>query len=235
MSEGRLPGVVFCGGFKSDMAGSKALTLEAWCQKRGQRFVRFDYTGHGQSSGRFEEGTIGAWKRDALTILDDIATGDNVLVGSSMGGWIMLLAALERKERVRGLVGIASAPDFTERLIWEEMHAEQRAEIEKNGVVYLPSCYGEEPYPITRRLIEEGRSHLLLQGSIDLPVPVRLLHGTKDEDVPWQVSHTLMERLTSPDAMLRLVKDAGHRLSGPDQLIMLCEALEEVLARAGPV
>lgn len=231
ISEGALPGVVFCGGFKSDMTGSKALMLESYCQKRGQRFVRFDYTGHGQSSGKFEDGTIGAWKNDALTILDQVAPGENVIVGSSMGGWIMLLVALARKHRIKGLVGIASAPDFTEDLIWAQMDTSHRTEMERNGVIYLPSCYGQEPYPITRQLIEEARQHLLLRDCIDLPVPVRLLHGTKDEDVPWQVSEKLISSITSPDAVLRLIKDAGHRLSEPDQLEMLCEALEEVLIR----
>ncbi len=215
------------------MMGSKALALEEYCASRGIRFVRFDYTGHGQSSGDFKGGTIGAWKQDALDIFDQVAPGDNIIVGSSMGGWIMLLVALARKSCVRGLVGIASAPDFTQELIWDQMKQTQRDEMEQNGLIHLPSCYGQEPYPITRHLIEEARNHLMLTREvIDLPVPVRLLHGTKDEDVPWQVSQRLMEKLTSPDAMLRLIKDAGHRLSEPDQLLMLCEALEEVLIRA---
>jgi pimeloyl-ACP methyl ester carboxylesterase len=231
LTQGALPGVVFCGGFKSDMNGSKAVKLEEYCKSQGRRFVRFDYTGHGQSSGKFEDGTIGAWKKDALDILDHVAPGDNVVVGSSMGGWIMLLVALARKANVKGLVGIASAPDFTEDLIWRRMDETHRAEMEQNGVIYLPSCYGEDPYPITRQLIEEARNHLVLKAAIDLPIPLRLLHGTRDEDVPWQASQTLMENITSPDAVLRLVKDAGHRLSEPHELHMLCEALGEVLTR----
>lgn len=225
MSEGRLPGVVFCGGFKSDMAGSKALTLEAWCQKRGQRFVRFDYTGHGQSSGRFEEGTIGAWKRDALTILDDIATGDNVLVGSSMGGWIMLLAALARPDRVAGLVGIAAAPDFTEDLMWTAMTAEQRETLLRDGLLLQPSAYDPQPCPITRGLIEEGRGHLLLRAPVGIADPARLLHGMRDPDVPWETSLRLAERLASDDVQLLLIKDGDHRLSRPADLERLFAAV----------
>jgi pimeloyl-ACP methyl ester carboxylesterase len=230
LTEGKLPGVVFCGGFKSDMTGSKAMALEAFCKQRGQRFVRFDYTGHGQSSGTFAEGTIGAWRQDALDILDNVATGENVVVGSSMGGWIMLLLALARKKQVKALVGIASAPDFTEDLIWQQLTDEQREEMNTKGVIHMPSCYGEDPYPITLQLLAEGRGHCLLeQAVIDIAVPVRLIHGTKDDDVPWQFSQILMEKLASKDVCLRLVKDGGHRLSEPDQLEMMCQLLKEVL------
>jgi pimeloyl-ACP methyl ester carboxylesterase len=233
LTEGKLPGVVFCGGFKSDMTGSKAMALEAFCKQRGQRFVRFDYTGHGQSSSAFVDGTIGAWKQDALDILDHIATGENVIVGSSMGGWIMLLVALARKKQVKGLVGVASAPDFTEDLIWELMTDEQREDMKTKGVIHMPSCYGEDPYPITRNLIDEARNHRVLdQLVIDIDVPVRLIHGTKDDDVPWQFSQVLMEKLASKDVCLRLVKDGGHRLSEPDQLEMMCQLLSEVLSKA---
>lgn len=233
LTEGKLPGVVFCGGFKSDMTGSKATALEVFCKQRGQRFVRFDYTGHGQSSGAFVDGTIGAWKQDALDILDHVATGENVIVGSSMGGWIMLLVALARKKQVKGLVGIASAPDFTEDLIWELMTDEQREDMKTKGVIHMPSCYGEDPYPITRNLIDEARNHRLLeQRAIDIAVPVRLIHGTKDDDVPWQFSQVLMEKLASKDVCLKLVKDGGHRLSEPDQLEMMCQLLSEVLSKA---
>ena len=221
LSEGKSPGVVFFGGFRSDMTGAKALALEALCKADGRRFLRFDYSGHGQSSGDFTEGTIGEWKQDALDILDHIAPGENILVGSSMGGWIMLLAALARPDRVRGLVGIASAPDFTEMLLWGSATEAQKKQLRVEGLIHVPSCYGQEPYPISYRLIEEGRSHLLLNGDIPLTCPVRLLHGTGDEDVPYRVSEQLMQRLAATDVTLTLVKGGGHRLSEPAELAMI--------------
>jgi pimeloyl-ACP methyl ester carboxylesterase len=230
LSEGALPGVVFMGGFKSDMTGAKALALEAYCRKRGQRFLRFDYTGHGQSSGKFIDGTIGSWKRDALDVLDRLVPGENILVGSSMGAWLALLAALEHKKMVVGLVGIASAPDFTEKLIWQQLKSQQQKQLLEEGIYHAPSCYGEDPYPITRALIEEGRNHLLLDGPIDLNIPVRLIHGTRDEDVPWQMATQLMERLASSDVALQLVKDGGHRLSEPQQLELICRTVDAILA-----
>jgi len=232
LTEGASPTVVFMGGFRSDMTGTKALALEAFCRVRGQRFLRFDYTGHGQSSGDFMQGSIGAWKRDAVDMLDQIVKGPCILIGSSMGGWLMLLAALERKDQVRGLVGIASAPDFTQSMIEHELKENQKREIAENGVTYVPDCYGDKPFPITRTLIEDGRNHLLLGKPIALNVPVRLIHGTKDNDVPWQVSQKLLESLTSPDVKLTLIKDAGHRLSEPPQLEILCGYVEELLSSA---
>ena len=225
LTEGSVPGVVFLGGFNSDMNGSKALHLEAVCKAKGQRFLRFNYTGHGNSSGRFIEGTIGGWKRDAVDMLDTLAAGKNILVGSSMGGWIMLLAALERKENVSGLLGIASAPDFTENLLWETATEKQKVQFLEEGVIQVPNCYGGEPYPITYQLIQEGRKHLLLDGDIPLDMPVRLIHGTLDEDVPFVMSQRLMQRLTSTDVTLTLVKNAGHRLSEPSQLNMIANLL----------
>lgn len=234
LTPGRLPGVVFLGGFRSDMTGGKALALEAYCAARGQRFLRFDYSGHGQSGGDFMECGIGRWKADALAMLDEVASGPNVLAGSSMGGWIMLLAALAQPQQVRGLVGIAAAPDFTERLIWNEFTPEQKAVLQQRGVVYVPNCYDDQaPYPLTRHLIEEGRSHLLLHAPIALDMPVRLLHGTEDKDVPWQVSHQLADALTSHDVALTLIKNGGHRLSEPGPLAMLCHAVGDVLTLAG--
>lgn len=229
LTEGTMPCVIFMGGFKSDMAGLKATALEASCKERGQRFIRFDYSGHGKSSGKFHEGTIGVWKNDALTIIDRLGTEKNILVGSSMGAWIALLCSLERQENVAGLVGIASAPDFTEKLIWERLNAKQKEILQKEGVYYEPSCYGEEPYPITMKLIEEARSHLLLDKEIRLDMPVRLLHGTNDEDVPWQVSTNLLQLLSSQNAALTLVKGGNHRLSEPAQLNMLCEAVKTLV------
>lgn len=229
LSEGKTPGVMFLGGFKSDMTGGKATALEAFCRARGRRFLRFDYTGHGQSSGTFGEGTIGAWKQDALDVLDRLGAEKNILVGSSMGAWIALLVAREHKEKVAGLAGIAAAPDFTEKLVWEQFSPAQKKQLVEEGKVMIPDCYGGEPYPITKRLVEEGRNHLLLDAEIPLDVPVRLIHGTKDADVPWQMAVTLMERLRSRDVTLQLVKDGGHRLSEPDQLAMICGMVETIL------
>jgi pimeloyl-ACP methyl ester carboxylesterase len=233
LTEGKKPTVLFMGGFKSDMTGSKATALEAFCKARGQCFIRFDYSGHGQSSGEFRAGTIGAWKEDALAIFDALAGDRVILAGSSMGAWIALLIARERQAHVAGLIGIASAPDFTERLIWQKLTLDQQKQLMEEGVFYAPSCYGEDPYPITRTLIDEARHHLLLDGAINLSIPVRLLHGTKDEDVPWQHAVTLMEKLSSGDVHLQLIKDGNHRLSEPAQLALLCRAVEELLLQEG--
>lgn len=229
LSEGKQPTVFFLGGFKSDMTGSKAQALEAYCQKHGQRFVRFDYTGHGASSGEFISGTIGNWKRDALDIITALADEKIILVGSSMGAWIALLIARELKERVVGLIGISSAPDFTKHLIWDKFNEEQKQALKAQGVFYAPSCYGEEPYPITASLIEEAVQHLLLDNPIPIRCPVRLLHGTHDEDVPWQHSVQLMDALESSDVRLQLVKNANHRLSETAHLQMLCLELESLI------
>lgn len=226
LTDGTLPCVIFLGGFKSDMTGLKATALEAYCKERGQRFIRFDYSGHGKSTGKFEEGTIGGWKNDALAVIDKLGAEKNILVGSSMGAWISLLCALERQEKLAGMVGIASAPDFTEKLIWERLNDEQKGVLQREGVYYAPSCYGEEPYPITLKLIEEARNHLLLDREIKLDIPVRLLHGTNDEDVPWQVSTTLLQLISSHDTALTLVKNGNHRLSEPAQLNMMCDAVK---------
>jgi pimeloyl-ACP methyl ester carboxylesterase len=226
LSEGKLPCVVFFGGFKSDMTGTKAVTLEKFCKEQEQMFVRFDYTGHGQSSGEFKDGTIGQWKKDALALIDKIGAEKYIFAGSSMGAWIAMLCALEFPDKIAGLVGIASAPDFTEKLIWEKLSSAQQAALQKDGVYYAPSCYGEEPYPIMLNLIEEARNHLLLDRDIKLDMPVCLLHGTEDEDVPWQVSTQILEKITSKNAALTLIKGGNHRLSDPSQLNMLCEAVK---------
>jgi len=229
LTEGELPGVIFMGGFKSDMTGTKAVALETYCTRHGHRFLRFDYTGHGQSSGTFEQGTIGAWKQDALDIIDQLGAEKNILIGSSMGAWLALLVALARPEKIAALVGIASAPDFTEKLVWEAFTPAQQKQLMKEGQVLIPDCYGEAPYPITRALIEDGRKHLLLDKDIPIHVPVRLIHGTKDNDVPWQISATLLERLATPDVRLQLIKDGGHRLSQPPHLFAVALMLKEFL------
>lgn len=218
---GKSPGILFLPGFKSDMAGTKAEALAAAAAAAGRAFTRFDYFGHGQSDGDFRAGTIGRWAEDAIAVLDEIATGPQILVGSSMGGWLMLLAALERPERVAGMVGIAPAVDFTEILMWRRLAPEARAALTRDGVWLRPSAYADEPYPVTMRLIEEGRRHLLLPGPIALSCPVRILHGMQDEDVPWQHSLDLIAALQGPDVALTLLKDGDHRLSDPENLARL--------------
>ncbi|MGD1876472.1 MAG: alpha/beta fold hydrolase [Kiloniellaceae bacterium] len=224
------PGLMFLGGFMSDMSGSKALALEDYAGRNGRDFIRFDYRGHGASSGRFEDGTIGAWAGDALAVLDALPAGPQILVGSSMGGWMMLLVALARPQRIAGLVGIAAAPDFTEDLIWGRATPEQRAALERHGYVDNPSEYSETPYRITRRLIEEGRAHLLLGGPIPLTCPVRLIHGLQAVDVPWQTSLRLAQALQSDDGEVTLVKNAAHRLSEPADLARLERTIDALMA-----
>jgi pimeloyl-ACP methyl ester carboxylesterase len=228
-SPGSLPGVIFLGGFQSDMTGTKALALETWAAARGRTMTRFDYQGHGASSGDFTDGTIGKWANDALAVLDQVTRGPQVLVGSSMGGWIMLLVALARPERVAGLVGIAPAPDFTEDLIWDRLEPADRATLVETGRVLLPSEYSEQPYPITWSLIEEARSHLLLRGSIGWRGPVRLIHGMNDPDVPWETSLRLAERLESNDVRVTLVKDGDHRLARAQDIELICRAVGELV------
>jgi pimeloyl-ACP methyl ester carboxylesterase len=220
------PGVVFMGGFMSDMSGAKAMALEAWAKGRGQAFLRFDYRGHGASAGRFEDGTIGLWAEDAGAAFDALTDGPQILVGSSMGGWIALLTALRRPERVMGFVGIAPALDFTEDLVWARLPPAAREALLRDGVYYQPSQYGEKPYPITHRLIEEARQHFLMQGPIPFERPVRILHGMQDPDVPWRRSLTLAERLVARDVRIVLIKDGDHRLSRPDDLALLCRTVE---------
>lgn len=228
------PGVMFCGGFSSDMTGTKAMRLDHWCRQRGQAFLRFDYQGHGASSGRFEDGTIGSWTADALAALDCLTEGPQILVGSSMGGWIMLLLALARPERIAGLVGVACAADFTESMLWQRLDAATQARLQQDGVIYLPSCYeGEAPYPITLRLIEEARQHLLLErAALPIHCPVRLLHGLRDPEVPWQNSVRVAEKLASEDVRVLLVKDGEHRMSRESDLNLLLELLAELIERA---
>ncbi len=229
-SAGRAPGIVFLGGFLSDMTGTKAMALEDYARRRDRAFLRFDYQGHGQSSGSFEEGTIGRWAEDAVAALDALTEGPQILVGSSMGGWIMLLTALARPGRVAALVGIAAAPDFTEDLMWRRFPAEVRATIEREGVYHLPSDYSESPYPITKRLIDEGGQHLLLGAPIPIRCPVRLLQGQRDPDVPWQTALRLSEQLESEDVEVKLVKAGDHRLSQPQDLARLEATLDRLIA-----
>ncbi len=217
---GRAPTLVFLPGFRSDMTGSKAIALRDWCAAEGRAMLRLDYAGHGASGGNFTDGTIGAWADDARRVIAALTEGPLVLVGSSMGGWIALLTALAMPARVAALVGIAAAPDFTEELIWPALPPPQREKLLREGVLHVPSQYGDTT-PITSALIEDGRQHLLLGGKIALDCPVRLLHGQQDPDVPWETALRLADRLRSTDVQLVLLKDGEHRLSRPQDILLL--------------
>ena len=228
--DGKTPGVMFLGGFMSDMQGTKAVELEHYCRAAGRAFIRFDYQGHGESSGNFADGTIGSWAEDALAVFDECTEGSQILVGSSMGGWTMLLTALARPDRVAGMIGIAAAPDFTEDLMWGRFDDVIRGILERDGVYYEPSEYGDEPYTITKALIEDGRNHLLLRRPIALHCPVRLLHGMRDDSVPWMTSSRIAEKLMAEDVRIFLVKDGDHRLSRDQDIARLKLTLDELLA-----
>ncbi|MCA8927376.1 MAG: alpha/beta hydrolase [Alphaproteobacteria bacterium] len=223
----RLPGVVFLGGFMSDMEGGKALHLEAMCRERGQQYTRLDYRGHGQSGGVFAEAGISDWAGDAAAVIEAACGGPQVLVGSSMGGWIMLLLANRLGARVQGLVGIAPAPDFVLRME-ADLSPEQKAELASQGYTTRPTEYSDEPYTISRRLIEDGKRNLVLTHGHGFAGPVRILHGMEDDAVPWQESLGLMARLASDDVRITYVKGGDHRLSEPDQLALLDAAVCEV-------
>jgi pimeloyl-ACP methyl ester carboxylesterase len=225
-ADGAPPTVVFLGGYASDMMGAKGSYLDAWCRARGRAGLRFDYRGHGASSGRFEDGTIGAWRDDALAAIRALTAGPLVLVGSSMGAWIMVLAALALPERVRALVGVAAAPDFTEDLVWARLAEAERRRLRQDGVLRRVSRYRPEPLPLTWKLIEDGRRHLVLRDTIPLTCPVRLLHGVEDPDVPWDTSLRLARALASRDVTVTLVKGGGHRLAEPGELALLGATLD---------
>ncbi|SDB73717.1 alpha/beta hydrolase [Belnapia rosea] len=221
------PGVVFLGGFRSDMTGTKAEDLAAFCAKAGRGFLRFDYSGHGASGGEFEAGSIGRWAADAEAVIGALTEGPQVLVGSSMGGWISLLLARRQPERVAALVGIAAAPDFTLR-IEATLPPDAQESLEREGVWHRPSAYGD-PYPITRDLLEDGRRNLVLDGPLALEMPVRLLQGQQDPDVPWETALDIAEALTGVDVQVLLVKDGDHRLSRPQDLQLLRRVVGDLL------
>jgi pimeloyl-ACP methyl ester carboxylesterase len=210
------------------MTGSKALYLQDWAQRAGRAFLRLDYSGHGQSSGAFLDGSIGDWFEDAKALILALTTGPQIIVGSSMGGWIALLLARAIPDRIAGLVGVAAAPDFTEDSMWDGFDAAQRAQLHATGQVHLPSDYAQEPYIVTRRLIDEGRSRLVLRTPLGLPFPVRLLQGTDDSDVPVSAALRLMDHATGPDIRLTLVKGADHRFSTGPCLAMIGAAIAEI-------
>ncbi|MEO9897043.1 MAG: alpha/beta hydrolase [Paracoccaceae bacterium] len=226
-TDGAGPCVVFMGGLKSDMDGTKAIHLENWAKARGQAFLRFDYSGHGQSSGTFEEGCIGDWAEDSDAALSALTKGPLVVVGSSMGGWQSLLYARAIPQRVQGLVTIAAAPDFTEDGYWASFTDAQKAELVESGQVAMPSDY-MEPYIITKRLIEDGRENLVLRSPLDLPFPVRCLQGTADTAVSTETALRLVDHATCPDMRLTLVKDADHRFSDDTCLGLIEAAVEDV-------
>ncbi|MGV6811601.1 MAG: alpha/beta fold hydrolase [Brevirhabdus sp.] len=226
---GKGPGVVFLGGLKSDMQGTKAVFLEDWARGQGRAFLRFDYSGHGESSGAFTDGCIGDWFEDAVAAITTLTKGPQVLVGSSMGGWVSLLCTRAIPEKVAGLVTIAAAPDFTEDSMWAGFSDAQRAEMETDGRVALPSEYGE-PYVITKRMIEDGRKRLVLRTPLPLPFPTRFLQGTADRDVDMSVALRLLEHASGENMRLTLVKGADHRFSDPACLAMIAASTDEVLA-----
>lgn len=228
-TEGKAPGVVFLGGFMSDMEGTKALALEAWAKSEGRAFLRFDYSGHGQSSGAFTDGAIGDWASDARSAIQALTDGPQILVGSSMGGWISAILSRHIPEIIAGFVGIAAAPDFTEDSMWRDFSDDERAQLMEEGIVHIPSDYGD-PYPITRRLIEDGRENLVLRAPLVMPFPVRLLQGTADADVERQVALNLLDHIEGADVRLTLVKGADHRFSEPGNIDHIFAALDEVLA-----
>jgi pimeloyl-ACP methyl ester carboxylesterase len=235
---GQGPGLFWLGGFKSDMQGTKALALDGWAEQHGRASVRFDYSGHGESSGDFTEGTIGRWLEESLAVFEQFCEGPQVVIGSSMGGWMALLLAREIRKRqgehqakasLAGLVLIAPAPDFTEELMWKNFPAKVKEEIETKGQWLRPSEYGDgSPYPITRNLIEEGRNHLLLGSAIDVGCPVRILQGAKDPDVPWQHAFALTHRLPADDVVMTLIQDGDHRLSRPQDIARILAAVAEI-------
>ncbi len=223
-----LPGVVFLGGFKSDMEGSKALHLEAWAQANGRQFLRFDYRGHGQSSDEFENGCIGDWADDAVEAISRLTTGPQILIGSSMGGWISLLVSRVIPARIAAFIGIAAAPDFTEDGMWAEMSEAERKTLVEVGRIERPSEYSDEPYVFTKKLIEDGRDHLVLRSPVSFQGPVRLLQGTADADVSTETALRLLEHIEGPDVRLTLVQGADHRFSGERELALLVETVEAV-------
>jgi pimeloyl-ACP methyl ester carboxylesterase len=225
-------GLVWLGGFHSDMRGEKATALHAAAEAAGRSFLRFDYSGHGESSGEFAAGTVSRWRSDALAAIDRLTEGQLVLVGSSMGGWMALLAALARRERVKGLVLLAPAPDFTEKLMWARFDADMKRQVMEDGSWTRPSPYDAEGYPITRALIEDGRQWQIMDAPIPLSLPVAILQGQRDPDVPWAYAQQLVERVDSEAVSFTLIKDGDHRLSRPQDIALM---VRTALAMAGQV
>ena len=223
-----LPCLVFLGGFKSDMEGTKAVYLEEKCKERGQAYIRFDYSGHGSSDGDFVDGTIGIWRDDALDIIDALTQGPMILTGSSMGGWISFLVADRLGERVKGIVGIAAAPDFTKN-VENEMSAAQKLEMEDKGFIAVANDYSDEPYIFTKALIEDGAENSFLEKGLDITVPVRLVQGMKDTDVEWQTAHRIKNALRHTDVHVSLLENSDHRMSQDTDLEVINAQIEHIL------
>lgn len=228
-SEAIGPTVVFCGGYMSDMEGTKAIFLENTCRDLGISFLRFDYSGHGKSSEDFVDGTIGTWSEDALSVIDEVTKGEIIIVGSSMGGWIGLLVSLARKERIKAFIGIAAAPDFTRELMWDHYSSAIKETLKKDGIYLEPSEYSDEPYKVSYKLIQDGENHILLNKPITLDCPVRLFHGLLDQDVPYKYSSRIAEKLTSDDVIISFNKSGDHRLSSEADLNRLKQAISEFI------
>jgi pimeloyl-ACP methyl ester carboxylesterase len=231
--QGATPALLWLGGFKSDMNGIKAQALDRWANEQGRAITRFDYSGHGESGGNFLTGTISRWLEDSLAVFDAFCRGPQIVIGSSMGAWLALLLTREHTRRkhpgasVAGLVLIAPAVDFTEELMWKRFSPEVKCEIEQKGVWHRPSQYSQQPYPITRDLIEDGRRQLLLDGMVETGCPVRILQGVQDPDVPWQHAIELTARFAQDDVVLTLVKEGDHRLSRPEDIERLLATVAE--------
>lgn len=231
-SSGKSPGVIYLNGFMSDMQGTKALAIEEFCQNKGQNFIRFDYFGHGASSGDFKQGTIGRWAEDSLAVLDELTVGPQILVGSSMGAWLMFLVALKRPEKVKGLVGIATGADFTEDLIMANMPDHLQESLNTKGY-FETTLEGSASfnYTITQKLLEDGKLHLLLRNPIPYEGSVHLLHGMKDKDVPWQNSKRIADLLKTDDVTLSFVKNAGHRFAEPGEISLLLTSIDQMIKK----
>lgn len=235
LTKGKSPYIIFIHGFKSDMEGAKALALEHHCRALKQGFIRFDLTGHGTSSGEFTQCTISTWLEDCLAITDNLADQEVILVGSSLGGWLMLLTALKRQERIKGLLGIAAAPDCIDELIYKSLTANEKNQLKEGGTIYLKrSPDQEDAYPITPHLIKESRAHNLLDKKIPLTCPLRLIHGDKDESVPYSYSQKILSLIQSQDASLTLIKEGDHRLSSPAHIAYILEALNSLIKADSP-
>lgn len=228
-SRAKEPTVVFCGGYMSDMEGTKALFLENLCQEIGISYIRFDYSGHGRSSEKFEDGTISTWSEDAISIIDHVAQGPVIVIGSSMGGWIGMIACLALKTRIKAFIGIAVAPDFTRELMWDQYSDGIKETLKRDGIYLEPSDYSDEPYRVSYNLIKDGENHILLNKTIELNCPVRLFHGLKDTSVPHQFSARMAEKLTSDDVIISYNKEGDHRLSSDADLERLKQALIELI------
>ncbi|MDR3325909.1 MAG: alpha/beta hydrolase [Rhodospirillaceae bacterium] len=227
---GENPGIVFIHGFKSNKNSEKALAIENFCANHNKAFIRFDMSGHGESAGNFEDGTISSWTNDVIDVLDSLTSGPQILIGSSMGGWLMLLATLARCNRIAGLFGLAAAPDFTEELIFNSFNEKQKETLLRKNYIMIKNC--SEALLVSNKLIKDGRKHLILQKQINITCPIRLIHGQKDNDVPWNTALRLQERLVSDDVEVILIKSSDHHLNKPDDIVLIKEVLDSLIKKS---